>query len=523
MKATFSPTPPPPLRAGPPEEATAPELKAGPFVAATRPDVVVSAGATPPAKISLNESPELSTPARSPIPLKHVFFAPGTFQFFQNNAVSAASASFSTVNEPSVAARTNGKQKAVFYTGNWFAAVSSDGGSSYQYLNPSTVFPASAGGFCCDQRALYEPSHDMFFWLLQYQTTGGCPPRGSCTGNNIYRIAVANGTAGVINGDWCYYDFTPQNLGLAAGLQFDYPHVAISNNFFYFSANSYLTSGLSGANWRDSSIVRIPLGPLKTCAGFTYNYLNVTDHYDLNLAHGATDTIYFASNTNTSSVRVYSWAESSGTIYWTDHKVTSWKLGGSACNDPKGVNWCSRSGNGGSSGTGWINAQQQGGSGRGPANTATVGFMWNAQACTNKQSCGYNRPWPYIRVLRFKASDLSLIDEPDIWNSNYAFQFPSLGVDARRHIAGTMFWGGGSSYPTLVSYIWDDFTCNPYACGWENYGVVASSASNANWGDYLETRPQSPYTNTWVGTGYSYDGTNVTPQFMWFGRQRDTP
>jgi hypothetical protein len=86
-----------------------------------------------------------------------------------------------------------------------------------------------------------------------------------------------------------------------------------------------------------------------------------------------------------------------------------------------------------------------------------------------------------------------------------------------------MFWGGGAFFPTLVSFIWDDLACNPYACGWENYGAVGSSASNANWGDYLDTRPHSPNSNTWVGTGYSYDGTNVTPQFLWFGRQRDTP
>ena len=51
--------------------------------------------------------------------------------------------------------------------------------------------------------------------------------------------------AGLTSGNWCYYDFSPQSLGLLAGLQFDYPHVALSNGFFYFSANSYLTSRLS--------------------------------------------------------------------------------------------------------------------------------------------------------------------------------------------------------------------------------------------------------------------------------------
>jgi 23S rRNA (guanine745-N1)-methyltransferase len=59
--------------------------------------------------------------------------------------------------------------------------------------------------------------------------------------------------------------------------------------------------------------------------------------------------------------------------------------------------------------------------------------------------------------------------------------------------------------------------------GWENYGAVGSSQSTSDWGDYLNSRPDSPFSNTWVATGFSYDGTKVTPQFMWFGRERDTP
>jgi hypothetical protein len=150
--------------------------------------------------------------------------------------------------------------------------------------------------------------------------------------------------------------------------------------------------------------------------------------------------------------------------------------------------------------------------------------MWNAQACTNTQTSGWNRPQSYIRVLRFRQRDLSLIDEPDIWNASYAFQFPSVGLNSRGHIGGSMFWGGGRKfYPTLAAFLWDDFTCNPYACGWENYGAVGSSKGNTNWGDYLDTRPHSPSANTWVSTGYSFNGTNVTPQLMWFGRERDTP
>jgi hypothetical protein len=504
VQEPLTPTPPPPPKVPDIEHENAPPLPPGPFVPA-------------PAKKAPDTKGSAVKPETSTSPVKD---PPGDFRFFKNNNISVASASFSTTDEPSVAARTDpGGSKALLYTGNWYAAVSTDDGGSFQYMNPYTLFPASAGGFCCDQRAIYEPSRNLYFWLLQYTTTGGCdrstPP--NCNGNNIYRIAVAHGTRDAANSSWCYYDFTPQGLGMPAGMQFDYPHVALSNNFFYFTANAYLSRSVAGSDWRQSSIVRIPLDPLITCSGYTYNYLNVTDHYDFNLAHGATDTIYWASLTNTSSVRIYHWAENSGTIYWDDRNMSSWQRASSSCNDPNSVDWCGRAGVGGSSGTGWSNATVD------KDGTVSVGFMWNAAACTDTSKCAFNRPWPYIRAIRFRQSSLDEIDQPDIWSSSYAFQFPGVGLDARGHLGGVMFWGGGSNYPTLVAFIWDDFSCDPFNCGWENYGAVGSSASSNQWGDYLDSRPHSPNSNTWVASGYSYDGTNVTPRFLWFGRDRDNP
>jgi len=65
----------------------------------------------------------------------------------------------------------------VFVTANTFAAYSTTGGSSFTQLNPSTIFPADAIGFCCDQIVQYVPSIDRFIWLLQ--------------GTNGFRLASA--------------------------------------------------------------------------------------------------------------------------------------------------------------------------------------------------------------------------------------------------------------------------------------------------------------------------------------------
>ena len=74
----------------------------------------------------------------------------------------------SNVDEPSTA--INGD--VVFYTGNWYAAVSTNGGKSFSYMNPATAFQASDppnSSFCCDQVVQYIKSIDTFVWLLQYR------------------------------------------------------------------------------------------------------------------------------------------------------------------------------------------------------------------------------------------------------------------------------------------------------------------------------------------------------------------
>src|SRR5436190_21866409 len=71
----------------------------------------------------------------------------------------------SSVGEPSVAVRGND----VLFTGNWYAAISNNGGQTFRYLDPERVFKLSPNNqaFCCDQVAI---SHaDSLFWLLQYR------------------------------------------------------------------------------------------------------------------------------------------------------------------------------------------------------------------------------------------------------------------------------------------------------------------------------------------------------------------
>src|SRR5205085_2617638 len=92
----------------------------------------------------------------------------------------------SSVGEPSVAINGN----VVFYTGNWYAAVSSNGGKTFRFIDPAKSFPNPNphSKFCCDQVVHYISKIDTFVWLLQY---------GPDTGDNIQRLAFAK-TADVV-------------------------------------------------------------------------------------------------------------------------------------------------------------------------------------------------------------------------------------------------------------------------------------------------------------------------------------
>src|SRR5262245_51730850 len=100
-----------------------------------------------------------------------------------------------TTGEPSLAKRG----EEILFTGNIYASRSSDGGNSWTFRNPATFFPSVAGGFCCDQTALFDPASGMTFWLLQYWKQGN---------TNVLRLAV-HGGADLADRNWIRWDFSP--------------------------------------------------------------------------------------------------------------------------------------------------------------------------------------------------------------------------------------------------------------------------------------------------------------------------
>jgi hypothetical protein len=422
--------------------------------------------------------------------------APGTFTLFRDTDFGAtikANTSGST-GEP-VAANTGG---VVFATGNWWAAISADGGQSFQYINPYTMFPASYGGFCCDQMAVYDPSRDLFIWSLQYLPSG---PAGS--GQNLFRIAAAR-PADALRGVWWYWDFDSE-----VNTEWDFPSLCLSNDYVYYLTNR----GPYNAGYvNDSWVFRFPLDPISTGAGFSYGYLDAgnagLNNLSWNCANGARDVAYFASHNTTSQIRILRWAENTGTLYWDNVNLSeAWPNATRICPTPDGRDWCGF--DDGRIKAGWI--------GRG-----MIGFMWNGSA-------GGSFAAPYVEAVRVRESDRAYVDRPYMWNSTVAFQYPAAAPNARGDVGIVAHYSSSSIYPSFGVGIDDDFSRdNGYGPpGWElKFVRQGTQGPNVNrWGDYFSVQPFAPNGLGWIATGHTMQGCGVAgckeTRFEIFGRERD--
>lgn len=386
----------------------------------------------------------------------------------------ATSTTTSSICEPTAAA--NNRQLMV--TGNWFASTSKDAGATWTYVDPFTRFPASAGGFCCDQVVIYDPGHKIWIWLLQYGSTSA--------GNNLFRLAVCREAT---FGQWYYWDFTPTNLNAAwTTMWFDYPDMAVTNNNLFVTFNSFI-----GNAWQRSFVFRFPLATLAAGTSLGYRWWSTTRNGSIRLCRGAGSVMYMGSHNSTSQVRVFSWADNSTNINQNDVNVGGWTGGAYSAPGPGGLNWLGRAD---SRITGaWVGA-------------GVIGFMWSANRDTN-------HPLPYIRVACINEGTKALMSEPDIWSKKSAWAYPAAAPNSAGVVGISAFYGGGSIHPGHVVGV-------KTANGWETQLTKTSTdgPSNGSWGDYLSCLAHPNQGSNWIASGYTLQGgsarKNVEPRYVQF-------
>ncbi len=412
--------------------------------------------------------------------------APAAIVFNVNKGL-GFSAGLSGTAEPSGA--TGGG--VVFVSANKRAAYSTNNGTSFTSLDPTTIFPNDAVGFCCDQIVQYAPSVNRFIWLLQGKSTGG------------YRLATASPATIMSSGGkaWTYWNLTPQVFGEPAGKKFDYPDMAIGDNQLYMSWDG--NGGLQ--------VVRTSLAGI--AAGGTIS-LGFTHPSDSSMAWGAHlmqntgNEIFWAGHNSNSNMRIFSLQEGSNTYFWRSRGVSTWAKNAPLTSlTPDNMNWINF----------LMNPTTQNPGGGFPKNavlgSTRVGnelwFAWSAGTDGNFSK-------PHVEMVTLdRGNDFNKIRQVQIWNSNYAFAYPALSRNAcTGEIGLSLEFGGGGNYENHVVGFWGDFIV---------YNTTGSNTGSVRFGDYTSIR-QAPATeanpgNLFAAFGYGVKTGPVSDvHYVLFGR-----
>ena len=394
-----------------------------------------------------------------------------------------------TVGEPSCS--INGD--VVFYTGNWYAAVSVDGGKTFKFIDPNNMAqpgdPASVT-FCCDQVVNYiPPPIDTFVWLLQY---------GPSTGDNIQRLAFAK-TADVQAGRWRTFDISPQALGVP-GAFLDFPDLAVGANFLYMTTNVFPPNN-GGAG---SAVVRIPLDSIAAGNPTAEKYVPM-DLFSFRVAQNCGTTAYFAAHRDTSTLAVFSWPENQAQPASKDVQVARWiGTNGYFSRTPDGRRWLDRAD---PRVTGATLAGNE------------LWFAWGVDANSN------HRSKPFVQMARLNRADLSVIENVNLFDSDSAICYAGLATNANNEI-GVSYMIGGAVFPSHVVGILSNDRKSLVA-GKGDRGPLPSQDGSGEWGDFLTTRPVFPACKLFAGTGYTLLGQqdhgnqDATPRLVIFGRAAD--
>ena len=406
--------------------------------------------------------------------------------FLANNGLGLSA---STIAEPSGA--TGGS--IIFATTNWSAAYSTDGGVTFAGLNPTTIFPNDAVGFCCDQIVQYAPSIDRFIWLLQ--------------GNNGYRLAMAS-PANIINNSgtaWTYWNLTTNVFGSCTS--FDYPDLSMGNNFLYISWDA-------GGGCNGFQVARISLTGIQAAGTITIEFTdpaNGSMAWGSHLSQDTGDEIFWAGHNSNSQMRIFSLQEGSNIYFWRDVNIGSWANNSPTSTTPDGQDWLCKNfnactGNGAFPRNGVIGATHAGNQ---------LWFAWSAGTDSNFQQA-------HIEMVTLdRNNNFNLTQQVQIWNNSYAFAYPALATNGCTGEVGLSFeYGGNGNFQNHVVGFWGDFIA---------YITTGSNVGTTRFGDYVTIR-QEPATNANPGNlfnafGYGLNsvpppgtGTNTDIHYVLFGR-----
>jgi hypothetical protein len=416
---------------------------------------------------TIRNETSVSTPPPPSIPLQVVTDVP----VYNPNTVRAMK------NEPSVA--NNGQ--IIFYTANDFQAYSPNGGAGWGFSDPKQDFPA----YCCDQDVIYDPIHNVFILTLQGEENSA--------GENVIRIQLSRDLF-----NWMTYDIKPTDISSVWRNQnFDYPQLAISNNFIYITADIY-RQNTPQDNYSQSIIMRLDTNSLLAGRLGTIQ-ISYDNKGTITPVQGAKDNMYFATISAAIPpqwLRIYLWPEIYQNAHQGDVQVPPFIYGNAGqmnCPSPDGLDWCR-------------NAYSKVTGGYVIGNT--LGFMWNAQA-------GGSFPYPYVDVVVLNPDPTSpsrfkIVDNPIIYSTTSAVIEAYVSPNNLGDLGFVAFNGGPNLFPSVIAGI---TTPLGGIVNWYTLTTGTNGPQSQEWGDYIRVRADSGLGSIWIASGYTLQGGS-TEQFI---------
>jgi hypothetical protein len=384
------------------------------------------------------------------------------------------------IDEPAVANRGG----VAFFTGNFYAARSINGGSSWTYINPFQDMPDFLG----DQDVVYDPSNQIFAWIRMSNVTQD--------GTNIYRLGISHDAL-----NWFFYDLIPSSFN-STWSAWDYPQVALSSHYLYITSDIYGPPASSctpspsvDCTFKGTLIARADLTRLAAGVATPFRFFADTSGllHVFTPVQGATNTMYWATHLSNNEMRIYSWVENSFVINSFDRRVPAWtdlvNNDVMSCPGPDRNNWCARSDSRITSG--WIK-------------DGTVGFLWNVIG-------GNGFRYPYIDAATFNLNAMVYVGRPYLWSQSHAWMYGDVSPN-QQGLGLAAFYGGGRYYPSLAAAA--EQTTNGNPSSWRMQNIMSGSdgpapnpeTGESGWGDFVRVKPYSGIGPLWIASGYTLQG-----------------
>lgn len=393
----------------------------------------------------------------------------------------------------------------VAFTANNYAAGSIDSGRTWNLWNhvyTYSVFPYRDAGFNGDQRLVHAPARGLTAWVWQY----AYDPVTSHTG--AHRLAVCTSHDNLKQAWFSRYgDLTPQMFGVATDTWFDFPDVAVGDNFLYGFSRAFDAAGTAV----DNILWRISLAELQSATAnwnFTFYSAAQLGLNVVRLCQDTRDTLWAAMTFNSTTLRLYWWPETGNLSFEpkTMAPIAQFPTAGN--------NWGA-----GPDNRPWLNRSDTRVLGAARGNGEVVFMFMSAPTI--------NRPQPYVRAMRIAIPSRAVTAQEDLWSLDHAVAYPAVAANTLGHFGVTLTAGGGTLFPNAYAFIVDN-----YEPGFASHAVSQITLGNSGpatnrWGDYVGVALHPYSGQTWIGTGFCLmngpNWTDVENHVFWFGRELYEP